>query len=302
MVAADQCGVAGEDYLPALVTPPQLFEANGKIAASQSVAEVSAFGIAGWLVQIFTAPIAILVDAITFVASAGFIARIGTPEITAEPTTDRRTMLREIREGLQILARDPTLRAIAASVAALEFAFGVIGTVISLYALRELGIKPGPLGLIYAVGGVASLVAALLARRVTAVGGVRRTMVGGLLLTAGGMFLLPLAHGAGLLAFGLLTAQQVIGDGGATIFEINQSSLRQAIAPVRALGRINAGTRFAGLGATLLGIGAAAALGQTAGYRAALVTGAVATLLGALALLSSPDLRPANPVSGATPG
>jgi len=150
-------------------------------------------------------------------------------------------VIRDIREGLGILAGDPTLRAIAVAVATFEFSFGIVGTVISLYALRELGFTPGPLGLIFAVGGVASLVAALLAGRVTGRLGVGPTMVGGLLITGLGILLLPLAHGAGLIAFLLLIGQQVIGDGGATVFEINQSSLRQRIAPARALARVGAG-------------------------------------------------------------
>jgi MFS family permease len=294
--------VGYESYLPTVVPPDQLFEANGKVAASMSVAEVSAFGIAGWLVQLFTAPVAILVDAITFVVSAGFIASIRTPERAATPAHARSGVLRDIREGLLILARDQTLRAIAIGVAALEFSFGIVGTVISLYALRELGFTPGPLGLTFAVGGVASLVAALLAGRVTARLGVGRTMVAGLLLTGLGILLLPLARGAGLVAFVLLIGQQVIGDGGATVFEINQSSLRQRLAPAWALGRINAASRSAGLGATLLGIGAAAALAQTGGYRVALVVGAAATLVGAAALLTAPALRSANRAGDARSG
>jgi MFS family permease len=200
-----------------------------------------------------------------------------------------------------MLARDRTLRAIAGAFAALDFSFGIVGTVISLYALRELGFTPGPLGLIFAVGGASSLLAALFARRLTSRLGIGRTMIGGLLLTAVGILLLPLAHGAGILAFALLIGQQVIGDGGATIFEINQSSLRQKLAPARALGRINAATRSAGLGTTLVGIAVGALLAQSSGYRIALLTGAAATLLGALVLMSDPYLRSANPAAGETP-
>lgn len=293
--------VGFESYLPALVPASRLFEANGKIAASLSVAEVTAFGIAGWLVQIFSAPVAILVDAITFLVSAGFIGSIRTPEPRAEPNPERSGVFREIREGLGILWRDPTLRALAGAFAALELSFGIVGTIISLYVLRELGFTPGPLGLIFAVGGAVSLLAALLAPRLTAAVGVGSTLVGGLLLTGVGILLLPLAHGAGLAAFALLVAQQVIGDGGATIFEINQSSLRQSIAPARVLGRINAATRSAGLGATLVGIAISAALAQGGGYRVALIAGAVAAFLGAAVLLSAPRLRPGNRAAGATP-
>ena len=290
-----------ESYLPAVIPKARLFEANGKVAASQSVAEVSAFGIAGWLVQIFTAPVAILIDAITFVASAGFIATIRAPERSAAPVAASAGFIRDVRDGLGILARDPTLRAIAMAFAALEFSFGVVGTIISLYALRELGFSPGPLGLIFAVGGVTSLLAALLARRITIRLGVGTTMFAGMLLTGLGTLLLPVAHGAGLLAFTLLVGQQVVGDGGATLFEINQSSVRQTLAPPHALGRLNAATRSAGLGTTLLGIAVGALLAQGSGYRTALLTAAAATLIGAFVLLSAPGLRPGSRAAVATP-
>jgi hypothetical protein len=143
-------------------------------------------------------------------------------------------------EGLSALGANPSLRAIGLSVAAFECSFGIVGTVYSLYALRDLGFKPGLLRLVYAVGGVSSLLAALLAGRVT-----RRF---------------------GIVARLLLLAQQVVGDGGATIYEINETSIRQTIAPAPLLGRINAGVRVAALGATLLGTVAGALLAQTAGY------------------------------------
>jgi len=91
-----------------------------------------------------------------------------------------------------------------------------------------------------------------------------------------------------MVALMLLLAQQVVGDGGATIYEINQTSLRQAIAPAALLGRINAGIRVAALGATLLGTVAGAVLAQTAGYRPALVFGALVMFAAALVIVRSP--------------
>jgi MFS family permease len=160
--------------------------------------------------------------------------------------------------------------------------------VYSLYALRELGFMPGVLGLVYAVGGVSSLAGAVFVGRVTRRFGIGPTMIGGLVLATLGILFMPLARGAGVVALFLLLAQQVVGDGGATLYEINQTSLRQAIAPAPLIGRINAGIRFAALGATLLGTVAGALLAQTAGYRPALVLGALAMLAGALIILRSP--------------
>ncbi len=183
------------------------------------------------------------------------------------------------------------MRAIALSVAAYECAFGIVGTIYSIYALRQLGFMPGLLGIVYAVGGVSSLSAALLAGRVTRRFGIGPTMIVGLVLATMGILFLPLARGAGIVALLLLLAQQVVGDGGATMYEINQMSVRQAIAPAALLGRVNAGIRVRSLGATLFGSVVGAVLAQSAGYRTALLAGALAMLASAVVVVRSPVSR-----------
>ncbi len=113
-------------------------------------------------------------------------------------------------------------------------------------------------------------------------------MAGGLLLTGVGILFLPLAHGATLLSVVLLVAQQLVADGAATVFEINQVSLRQRITPVRVLGRVSAGTHVAAHGAALAGALIGGVLGQVLGLRAALVAGSLAAFLAAAALMFSP--------------
>jgi MFS family permease len=280
--------VAEQSYIPAVVGHDRLLDANSRLAATQSIAEVGGFGIAGWLVQLFTAPVAIAINAVTFVVSAVFVTTIRAPEPPPAPRTEPRSVWREMVEGLSALRADPALRTIALSVAALECAFGIVGTIYSLYVLRELGFRPGLLGLVYAVGGVSSLLASMLAGRVTRRFGIGPTMIAGLALGSIGILFMPLARGAGIVALLLLLAQQVVGDSGETIYAINETSLRQAIAPAPLLGRINAGIRFAALGATLIGTLAGAVLAQTAGYRPALVVGALVMLTGALVILRSP--------------
>ncbi len=158
----------------------------------------------------------------------------------------------------------------------------------SLYALRGLGFKPGILGMIYGVGGISSLAGALFAGQAADRLGVGRAMTLGMLLMGLSMFLIPLAQGPGLAALLLMLAQQLMGDGAYTVYQINQVSLRQAIAPGRVLGRVNASLRFGGLGATLLGTLAGGVLGQSAGLRPTLVVGACGTVLAAVWLAVSP--------------
>lgn len=267
----------------------RLVEANSRFAATASVAEVSAFGIAGWLVQWFTAPVAIAIDAITFVLSAGAITSIRSSEAAQpSPPPQATNVWHEMLEGVRVLSSNTSLRALTLSVASMECAYGVIGTVFALYALRGLGFQTGLLGLIYAIGGVVSLAASVYASRINRRIGVGPGIAVGLVLVTIGILFLPLARGAGIVAVLLLVAQQLVSDGGGTIAEINQTSLRQALAPPRQLGRVNGGTRAMALGATLLGTAIGGVLGQTIGYRLTIVVGALIMAIGAAAVAGSP--------------
>jgi len=279
--------IAYQSYLPSLIGQAELIEGNSKLSASASVAEVSGFGLAGWLVQIFTAPISILIDAVSFVVSAGFVSLIRAPEQPAEKNTQP-NLRREICEGLQALLQQPLLRATAACRFSQEFFVGMYGTLVVLYMARDLGFAPGILGTIWAVGGISSLIGAMAAARVTRRLGIGPAMIGGLLLFGISMSLIPLAQGATLAAAGLLIMQQLFGDGAATIYQINHVSLRQAITPERLLGRVNASAQFLGLGGTLAGSLLGGLMGGMVGVRITLFLAALGTMLSTLWLLFSP--------------
>ncbi|MDP9471978.1 MAG: MFS transporter [Chloroflexota bacterium] len=304
--------VAYQSYLPTLVDREELVEGNSKLTVTASVAEVTAFGTGGWLVQLLTAPLAILIDAITFIASALFVWRIQAPEPPPAPSEERRNVLVEAAEGLRLVIRDPILRALAGANLALAFSFRVFGVVFLLYLTRDLGIAPGIQGLIFAVGGVTSLLGAVAAARVARWGGLGRTLVVGLVVTGIGQLCAPLAWDASALAIAFLVAQQFLVDPAATIFEIHGVSLRQAIAPDRLMGRVTASIRFLEFGAMLLGALAGGLLGESIGLRPTLVVGASGAFIGALWLLLSPirhlreapslippeDIAPIDPVFG----
>src|SRR5262249_44937253 len=206
--------IAFRSYLPSLVAREDLVEGNSKLSASAAVAEVGAFGLTGWLVQIFTAPIAILIDALSFLVSAAFVATIRAPEppVTARA---RRQLWRESAEGVRLVLRHPLLRVVAVSTLLLHFAFSLFATVFMLFVTAELGFAPGVLGMIFAVGGVSSLLGALLARRVTTRLGAGPTMILGLCLTGLGILFVPLAPGATAVGALLLIMQQLVEDGAA---------------------------------------------------------------------------------------
>jgi MFS family permease len=283
--------VAYQSYLPSLIEQEQLVEGNSKLAASASVAEFGAFGAAGWLVQLATAPGAMLVDAVSFLASAASIVTIRQPEQTPRAAESRQSALTEAIDGARALMGDRILRYLAASWVMLSLASGMLGSVFLLFTSRELGFSPGVLGLIFAVGGVTSFVGAVSAdwcRRRFGAGG---AMIVGLMFGGCGVLLMAGARDASILAAALLIGQQLISDPGWTVYEINQVSLRQAVAPEKMLGRINAGVRFAGLVAMLGGTLVAGGIAGAVGARPVLLLAACAAFGGALVLMFSPVRR-----------
>jgi MFS family permease len=280
--------VAYLSYLPTLVNKDQLLEGNSKLAASSSVAEVGGFSLSGWLVQLVTGPVTILIDAVSFLFSAAFIAAIRAPERPPVPAGKRTSVHEEFSEGVRFLVRDPVLRPLAASAVTLELAWRLFGAVFLVFVTKDLGFKPGLLGMTFAVGGVSSLFGALLARRSADRFGLGPSMWGGLILMAVSMLFIPLAQGATATAVVLLIAQQLVGDGGATVFEVNQVSLRQSLAPERMLGRVNAAIRLTSLAAMLMGSLIGGVMGETVGLRPTLIAGAGATFVAALWIIASP--------------
>jgi MFS family permease len=275
-------------YLPTLIPREDLVEGNSKLAATASVASVGSFGLGGWLVQLLTAPGAIFVDALSFVFSALTLWLIRTPEPPPAPKAERSGIWAEIGEGLTALARNPILRAVAGSVVTLEFCYGIFGTLFLLYASRELGFAPGLLGMIFAVGGVSSLLGAIAAGPLTCRFGLGLTLVLALLLVSLGQLLVPLAQGATVLAAALLVGQQLVGDGAMTVYEISQTSLRQTVTSDRLLGRVNASIRFLSLAMSIIGALASGVLGETIGLRPTIFIGVGIGFISLFWLLLSP--------------
>jgi Na+/melibiose symporter-like transporter len=274
--------VAQVSILPALVSRERLLEANSKTATTQSVSEIGAFGIGGWLVQLLGGPGAMLIDAVSFLASALLLRGLRVDE-TAPATAVRSGMRQEIVAGLDYLWRQALLRATAVASTALWFGYGIFGTIISLFALKELGFEAGPLAMIFAVGGVSSLVGAVVARPVTRALGVGVAMIAGLLVT--GLLLLPLmaARGHGVLAALCLLVQQ-LGDGAVLVFLINEVSLRQTVVAPGLMGRVNSSVEFLRSIARLSGVLVAGLAGEIFGLRATLGLAGAVVSLGAIVL------------------
>jgi predicted MFS family arabinose efflux permease len=280
--------VAYRSYLPSLIARDQLVEGNSKLGASESVAEVGGSALAGALVQIFGAPLTILVDAVTFLFSALSLGLIRKPEPRPLSPAGYPSLRREILEGLKALLGQAVLRALAGGAATLAFFGGFFGALYVLYAVGELGIAPAVLGLLIASGGIGSLLGAFFAGPLVKRFGLGKTLVWSLALTGALHLFIPLAGGPVWLAAAFLFVGQLAGDMARTVFSIHELSLRQAIAPDRLLGRANAGMEFVQGGVGTAGLLVGGFLGEAIGLRPAVWVAALGTMLACLWLIFSP--------------
>lgn len=287
------CGVffdvAYPSYLPTLLKPRELVEGNAKLESSAALAEVSGWGIAGVLTQLAGAPLAILLDAVTFVVSAISLGAIRTrePRPGAGADHERRHMGREVRAGLRFVVADPARRMVTAA-GALDSLFGnALGTLIVLYLVRDLHLAPVVMGAVFAVGGVSAFAGSLLVTRVSRRWPVGRILPGALLLYDVGALTIPLAGGPTPLAVALLVVGQSL-DAAHTLYSVTRLSWFQRTTPDRMQGRLHATLRVVEGGATVIGLALGGILGQMLGVRATLFLVCVGKLLGPLLLASAP--------------
>jgi MFS family permease len=279
--------VAYQSYLPSLVDRQQLVEGNAKLEVSRSGAQIAGPAMAGPLVQILTAPLAVLADALSFAASALFLFRIRTREIAPERPLEhkRPPMRRELGEGLRYVLGHRYLRWIAASTATFNFSGNVMWAIFLVYAVRVLDLSPSEIGLVFAIGNVGYLVGAITTGRLSAALGVGPAIVLGAATGVSGL-LIPLAPESEPLPF--LIASQVIVGFGLPLYNVTQVSLRQAITPERLQGRMNAVMRFIVWGVIPLGSLAGGALATATDLKVAIWVGAIGVSTAFLPVLLSP--------------
>jgi predicted MFS family arabinose efflux permease len=283
---------ADNAYLPTIVERERLVDANSALAASGSAAEFMAFGISGFLVQLLTAPFAIAIDAMSFLASALLLGSIRRREPPPPPPEDREPVLDEIREGLRLVIHDPVLRAFAGAQMALHVLWGVFGATWFLFVLDELGLSPATLGVVAGIGGFSSFVGAVAASRATRRWGIGPVAIGAMLLAAIGNAFIPLApSGLPLVAVGCLVMQQLVADSAATVYDITEVSVRQTLVHDRALGRVSSTFHVAAVIAQLAATIGAGLLAEAIGLRATSWLAPLGGLAGAAILWVSPVRR-----------
>ena len=288
--------VAYQSYLPSLVKPDQILEGNSQLMLSATTAEILGPGLTGVLVQLITAPLAILFDAVSFLFAASTVASIRQREPARAVPERGESIWTETLAGIHFIAGHPILRPLALRAVTAYFFFGLLGPLYVLYAIDILKLTPAELGVTISVGGLAGVLGSLVSRRVVRAVGLGRTFIFAALMHSLAALLIPLAGGPVPVAIAILMLGQLVGDSAFAIYGINEITVRQRLADAGVLSRVNAAMQLATRGILPLGAFAGGFLAAAIGVRAVLAI-AAAGVLASVAWLVNRRMMSMNDVS-----
>lgn len=275
---------ASQSLLPALVPRPLLVRANARLEQSGAAAQTTGPALAGVITTTLGAPVAILLDAVSYLVSGLMLVTL--PHAEPAPSAVPRSARREVGEGLRWVYRHPTLTPLALNTHGWFLCWAVLGTVQVSYALTGLGFSALTLGLVFALGGLAALAGASATERSVARWGPGRVMLASRLGYGPGVVLVALApsaadgHAAPLAVLLMAVSQLLIGLG-MGLEGAAEMAFRQAVTPERLQGRMNTTLRSVNRAMIVVGAPLGGLLADTAGPRTALwVTAAGLVLVG----------------------
>ncbi|MER5266936.1 MFS transporter [Actinosynnema sp. NPDC002837] len=280
--------VAYPAYLPHIVERDQLVAANGRLQLNASVAYIAGPGVGGVLVQVLTAPLTLLVDAVSYLVSGVLLTRVRKQE-AEPPHKPERHLGKEIAEGLRFVWRQPIIRAIARSSGVFNLSFAGYQALIIVFLVREVGLSTASTGLLLAAGSVGGTIGALLIGPLSRKLGDARLIWAFPLVTMPAILLVPLTTPGWGLAFFVIGA--FVPAVGGVAFNVSVASFIQTLTPQDLLGRVGGSIRVVSRGALPVGAAAAAWLATRLPVRGVLVLAAAGMTLAILLLLLSPIRR-----------
>lgn len=279
--------VSNQSIIPSLVRTNQIAEANGKLQTTEQLAGLAGPAAGGWILGVLAAPVAIFITVGTYFAS--FVALLFTRDHEQfRAPEDRKPLVHEIGEGLRWVFGNPLLRRIVGTTGVANF-FGTIATtLLPIFALRELGLTPQMLGVVFSLSAVGGLLGAIATPHIVKRVGEARAIPISAIAFSVSPFFLPAISLVPELAFPLLVLQFFVMSFTILLYNITQVTFRQRITPPRLLGRMNASIRFVVWGVMPIGALLAGALGTWIGTVPTLWIAACGELLAGLFVVIGP--------------
>ncbi|MFC8675982.1 MFS transporter [Streptomyces griseorubiginosus] len=284
-------GCAWQPLFTRIVPRSSYVAANSSFSAARSASFVAGPAIGGGLVQALSAPVAVLADALSFVVSALLLGRapVDEPAPAARSGTAGLALLRDAREGLLFVLRQPVLRAGLGCTTTINFFTFLAGTgMVVLFADRELRLSPGAIGLTLGIGATGSLLGALTAPWLSRRIGVGRCVAVGAVLFPAPFALAAVAGGPAWAGALLLGAAQFLVGLGVMWFDVPLNSLQAAVTPDALRSRVVGAYSTVNYGIRPLGAVVGGVLATTVGLRTTFVVVAAGGVLSVLWLLPSP--------------
>ena len=273
--------VAYQSYLPSLIPQKSLAEGNRILGMSSASAEILGPGLTGILVTAISAPLAIGIDAASFLVSSGSVLAIRSRETRRTPSVQSH-WLEEALAGARVIRSRPLLRALALRAMTAFLCMGAAFSFYIFYAVRNLGMNRIALGFTIALGGVGGLLGAWLAERISKRLGTGRAFFAATIFMGCAYLLIPLAGVYPHHAVWFLGGQQLFGDFAWALYTVNEIVLRQRVTPPELLGRVNAAMQIASRGMLPIGALIAGGLTTVISVQSAMWIGAVGILLSGL--------------------
>ncbi|MFJ2933770.1 MFS transporter [Streptomyces sp. NPDC087219] len=267
----------------ALVPTERYVQANSLVNGSRSTAWLAGPGIGGLLVQFLTAPFALVADALTYLVSAGYLARIEPVEPPPAPVAKG-----HFTEGLRWVVRERSMRALFAASGTVQFFNYMFHTLFVLYVTTELGLGAGLLGLILGAGAVGGLLGAVVSGAVVRRIGIGGSLVAGFLGFTLPLVLIPLADGPLPLVVFVLFVAEFLSCVGVMIVDIAAGSFQMALIPDAVRARVMGAFRTLNHGFRPLGALVGGFLGTAVGLRPTLWIATVGAVFAVLWVLPSP--------------
>jgi predicted MFS family arabinose efflux permease len=294
--------ITDNTYLPALIGRKQLAEGNAKLESTEAIAEITGPASAGYLIAFLGAPIAVVIDAATYLWSAVMLGRIRAVEARPERPPAPKHLGEDLRIGLRVVFEHPIVRPIVLSHMVWSISGGFFMALYTPFCLRVVGVSESMFGVIVAIGGVGSLAGAVISRKLVARLGLGSTLLLTSILSLACALLIPLAGspwvgGVFAVSFALLAAHQLFSDGFAVAFVIQAVTLRQTVLPKELLGRANAAIHVCTSGLFPIAALLAGLIAELAGTLFAVWVGVIIGLVSPVFLLPLRHLRDMPPAT-----
>lgn len=283
-------GVSAFSYVPELVEPKDLAPANRAAQGARTVNEISGPGVAGLLVAALGPPLAILLQALSYLASALGIAG-SRPRHARVVGQDKPDKTEGLLSGFRILFATPSLRALTVHAALYNAAEQIIMVNLVVWAVSERGLSAGAYGIALAAAGVGGLIGTIIAIRLAEKIGLGKAFAVSLLLSCGAPLMLAVPDARGLVlaaAIGAILLIRGIGEGNQNIYSV---TMRQRLIPKGSLTRSAGAYTQIMYGSIPIGSALAGAIGHGLGARTGIFIGALGLVLSAIPMLTPSFLR-----------